>query len=219
MKILVINSTNHALKYSLLDFVISNQNLTSIIILEKPSGITQINSFRTKIDSNKEVTLFTTDFLDEEKVSKALLFSLKDTNTLLKVIFVEDSSTKYGGEFATFDIFDFRKKLQFQLEEKISLFKVLLRIIKQKGLSAQIIVLVPEYSQTTLIGENVPQSISFSASHMLTTAIADESIDFGVLCNAVLETDSYINTLDYLFFESNNKTHGKLYKDKKIVMW
>ena len=109
--------------------------------------------------------------------------------------------------------------MQFQLEEKISLFQVLLRIIKQKGLSAQIIVLVPEYSQTTLIGENVPQSISFSASHMLTTAIADESIDFGVLCNAVLETDSYINTLDYLFFESNNKTHGKLYKDKKIVMW
>ena len=219
MKILVINSTNYSLKDSLLEFVISKQNFSSIFILEKISGKTNIDSLMMKLNSHKEVLLSATDFLDKEKLTNILLRYFQGITDVFKVVFVEDLSIEYNGEFAQFDISGFRKTFLHLLEEKISLFQVLLSIIKQNNLSTQILILVPEYSQTTVIGENVPQSISFSASHMVTTAIADESIDFGLYCNAILETDSYIDTLDYLLFESDNKTHGKLFKDKKIVQW
>ena len=219
MNILLINSTSNQLNRSLLDFFVQNEKFSFITALNINPGLNLETDLAIPNDKYYKLKMLTCNALDTSRLSSILSSFISENKPHFHVLYVEDPKVEQQNNFLSISFNKLKERVFNELMLKINFFQVLLKHLKSEELEIQIIIIVRPYAQTKLIDEKIEKNILFSSLHMLTTAIADEFIDFGISCNGIVANDSLVETLNWWFFKNPEKLHGKLIADKQVIDW
>lgn len=219
MNVLVINTDSDSVISDILNFFLNVKDIEFIVVLNL--GITAKTPVNLPLDINysdkvHSLDLNSNDAKQINSIVDDLFFNFK---TFSYMIYLESIPKMSPENFDTFPISDFKNFFIAELQKKITLFQILIKNLKDFVLNVRIFVLIPELAQTKFITENIAESILLSSFHMITTAIADEFIDYHINCNAVVQTSHYLETLSWLLNKADDLPHGKLFQDKKIIDW
>lgn len=219
MNALVINGTKLPLKNEIIDFFINKPIIDFVTILERRDINIENYNLKLDLESNLKKKFVFVDFSDKNKI----LSILKEVITNFKgpsfVLYVENVNGFSQKNFSNLDILSFKNILHNEVVTKTIIFQALVFCLKKLNTITRIVVLVPPIFQSKLYKGNIEQNILISNLNMLTTSFADEFIDNNIYCNAVINDEYAFKTLDWLFLESQEKIHGKLFSNKQIINW
>lgn len=219
MNILVINTNFDPLKSNLIKFLLNNKDFKSIIILNFRINVITSETLPNAFDSFKRIYSLNIDLLDSESLSLMVNDLISKFKSFSYLIYNETIPKTTSENFGSISIPEFKSILILELQKKINFFQIFLKKLKDLSSGVKILILIPELAQTRLISGNMAESILFTSLHMITTAIADEFIDYHIICNGVIKTDRYLETINWLIDEKTDLPHGKLFQDKKIMDW
>ena len=219
MNILVVNGSNKPLKKNLTDFLITRSEFSSVVVLERKRILNIDKKGILSTNVNSKLKIHEVAFLNKTQISLLVDNLFSSYRTFSHILFIDEDMNDDQVDFPYFNIENFRSYFVNELMTKVNFFQTLLEKCKNESLEPSLIVLVPEYAQTKLIKDNITQSILFSSLHMLTTAIADEFIDYNIPCNGVLNDDTVVDTLEWMIFQNKDDLHSKLLANKQIIDW
>ena len=217
MNILLVNGSNEPLKKNLLDFFVSRKEISIVVLLEQIKVLNKQKESILSSDFYPKLKTHEINYLDKKKMSVLMEEILLLYKSFSHIFYIDQNISTDQIDFLSIDLNEFKLYLVNELMNKVNFFQVILEKCTSSFKGKPVIILVPEDAQTKLIKNNVIKSILFSSLHMLTTAIADEFIDYDITCNGILIDETVNETLEWILFQKNNKITGKLFANKQII--
>ena len=219
MNVLIVNTGSIPVKSDLINIFIKNQYNNYIVILNPINNGKSISRLPLEINFSNNVVSLTVDFSNSTHLKPIIQELFSKFVAFSAIIYIEEIPKTESINFVKLSLESFKNFYLSEIQKKISFFQFIIREIKKQILPCNIVVLLPEISQTKHFRDNITQSILLSSFNMLTTAFSDEFIDFDIYCNAIVFNDEYLKTLTWLLFEQKPLYHGKLFQNKQIIEW
>ena len=218
INVLIINSCIKPLRHDLVDFLLMRSEIDFIVILEDSNHIKSATKTYSEFIGRPKLLIKSVDFLQTLEVHNELQDLLLQYE-FHHIVYNECPYADNQESLLRMDIQVFKATLLQEINKKITIFQKLGKFFKEINQKVYIYVIIPEHAQTILMDDNFVQNALFGGFHMLTTAFADEFVDYGIYCNGLLANEFLIETMHWLVFDNKELIHGKLISNKQIILW